>query len=321
MEWCAHIAGASDLEGELSPARLAGFEPSGTLRPALELTVRLIEERFGGVRFSRGAFGNEFCEHLLPAPRVLEEARAAVRARGLAFTFLTPYASDTGIRALRELLPVLDGDEVVFNDWGVLNLLRRDFPGLTPVQGRLLNKSLRDPRVMGLYAEAPANGPAGAATLDALRRSSADCESYTGLLARFGVDILEMDSLPQGMDFSFAARGVRVGVSLPFGFVSTSRVCMAAGLHYAKAEKFQPGAPCRHECQTHLVEYTYTNSPFANRDQKFLLKGNTYFYSHTAAMLRRLLEQAAHGEIHRLTFQPRLPMSSAPGGSGNGMCA
>jgi hypothetical protein len=83
---------------------------------------------------------------------------------------------------------------------------------------------------------------------------------------------------------------------------------MAAGIHYDKRDKFQPGASCHHECQTHLLEYAYTNTPFDNRDQKFYLKGNTYFYVHTQSMLRSLFEQARAGLIDRIVFQPQLPM-------------
>ncbi len=203
-----------------------------------------------------------------------------------------------------ETLSRYSGAEVVFNDWGVLNLLRREFPSLIPTQGRLLNKSLRDPRVTTIYASAPA--PASA--LSVLQRSNLDCESYATLLSRLGVNTIEMDNLPQGNDLSFTGNGINVSVYLPFGFISTSRICMAAGLHYRKQEKFQPGAPCRHECQTHLLEYAYTNSPFGNRDQKFYLKGNSYFYAHTEAMLRALFDQSRTDRIARIVFQPRLPM-------------
>jgi hypothetical protein len=50
-----------------------------------------------------------------------------------------------------------------------------------------------------------------------------------------------MDNLPQGTDTSFAARGVSVAVYLPFGFIATSRVCMAAGLHYRKGRQISAG--------------------------------------------------------------------------------
>lgn len=316
MEWSIHIKRADDLAGELSVERLATLEGSEMIRPTVELTARLILEHCGQVEFTRCVFGNEFCEHLIPTQTGFTEALAAARARHLDFTFLTPYVTNRGIAILRLLFRLLDeggGGEVVFSDWGVLNVLRSEFPRLRPVQGRLLTKSLRDPRVMGVYAISSSSCGGAAAssfnpTLASLQRSNLDNQSCTNLLARLGVTGVEIDNLPQGVDLGFAGRGLEVGVYLPFGFISSSRVCMAAGLHYRKADKFQPGAVCRHECQTHLLEYAYTNSPFGNRDQKFYLRGNTYFFVHTASMFETLFEQARLGQINRLIFQPRLPM-------------
>jgi hypothetical protein len=295
MQVSVHIRGASDLDGELSLEWLAQRQTSSRLGPIVSAAARALN----GAVITHAAFGTEFCEHLLPTPEALAAARDAARARGLGFTFLTPYVSNAGLARLRELFRLLDSAEVVFSDWGVLNVLRRELPHLVPIQGRLLDKSLRDPRVMGVYASAPAQP----ATLSVLQRSNLDNESYRNLLERLGVAGVEFDNLPQGTDLSFASNGLGVSVWFPFGFIATARVCMAAGLHHRKPDKFTPGAPCRHECQTHLVEYTYTNSPFLeNRDQKFYLKGNTYFYAHTEAMLGILRDT----RVTRLIFQPHL---------------
>lgn len=311
MEWAIHIGGARDACERLNTGDLGSFEPSARLRPLVALAARTMEEYFGPVSFTRWVYGNEFCEHLIPSSGQLEDVLTAARERGIGVTLLTPYVSDAGIGVLRPLLELLnrddDGSEVVFNDWGVLNLLRREFSRVVPVQGRLMNKSLRDPRITGVYA----SSDAPQAALVTLQRSNLDCTSYTRFLSNLGVAAVEMDNLPQGADFGFVDAGVRAAVYLPFGFISTSRICMAAGVARQKRDKFQPGAPCRHECQTHLLEYTYTNSPFGNRDQKFYLKGNTYFYTHTEAMLRTLFEQARAGLIARLVFQPRLPMMAS----------
>lgn len=307
-EWAIHIGRAGEARANLTLREIDSFEAGVKLKPAIALAADLVEEYFGSVTFTRCVYGNEFCERLIPEPHQLDEAIAAARAQGLEFTFLTPYVSDAGMELLRplfELLSVKDrSTEVVFNDWGVLNVLRREFPGLIPVQGRLMNKSLRDPRITGVYAAREAPGPA----LVTLRRSNLDCSSYTDFLLRMGVSSVELDNLPQGADLSFVENRVKASVYMPFGFISTSRVCMAAGIHYSRRDKFQPGARCQHECQTHLLEYTYTNSPFGNRDQQFFLKGNTYFYVNTEAMLRSLFDQARRGLVNRLIFQPRLPM-------------
>lgn len=287
MEWSLHIRDAGDLRRSIAP-------------------VPEIARHFGEVRFTRFAFGTEFCENLLPSEEAVRGVVAGVAREASALTFLTPYVSDRGIGRLRKLFALLPEAEVVFNDWGVLRMLRAEFPHLTPVQGRLLNKSLRDPRVTSIYAETASAAPESA--LRVLQRSNLDNESYLALLDRCGVRAVEMDNLPQGTDTSFAANGISVAMYVPFGFISTSRVCMAAGLHYRARDKFEPGAACRHECQTHQLEYTYSNSPFRNRDQKFLLKGNTYFYRHTDAMLAALAEETRRGRIARLIYQPSLPM-------------
>jgi hypothetical protein len=273
MEWAIHIGSASEACATLNPAQIDRFRPGLKLQPAVALVAELVEQYFGSVTFTRCVYGNEFCESLIPSPERLEEAIEAARERNLEFTLVTPYVSDAGIELLRPLFDLLSRNggrnEVVFNDWGVLNLLKRDYSGLIPVQGRLMNKSLRDPRITGVYAASEAEGPA----LVTLRRSNADCDSYLDLLLSMGVSTIELDNLPQGVDLGFAGSRVNASVYMPFGFISTSRVCMAAGIHYPRRDKFQPGARCQHECQTHLLEYTYTNSPFGNSDQKFLLKG------------------------------------------------
>lgn len=308
MEWAVYIGGPADPRiafGSLDAERL---NAGAKLQSVVELTARLIAEYFGHVAFTRWVYGNEFCERLIPSLKQLESVVALARKSDVRLSLLTPYVSDAGLASLRPLLEMLDRDgeqsEVVFNDWGMLNMLRREFPRLMPVQGRLMNKSLRDPRVTGMYAES-----AAPSALVTLRRSNLHCASYAGFLTGQGVEMAELDNLPQGIDLGFVDAGMNVSVSIPFGFISTSRICMAAGLGYAKRDKFQPGARCRHECQSHQVEFSYTNSPFGNRDQKFYLKGNTYFYAHTEAMLRSLFEQARAGLVGRLVFQPCLPMS------------
>jgi hypothetical protein len=153
---------------------------------------------------------------------------------------------------------------------------------------------------MGLYGEAP-----GGPTLRVLQGSNLDNRAYLAMLRRFDVRLAEVDGLPQGNDFG---ADIAMAAYLPFGFISTARVCQAAGLGYPKSDKFQPAAPCKHECQTFLLEHTYTNSPFENRDQRFWLKGNTYFYTHTLPMISALLRAARDGQLARLNIQPRVPM-------------
>src|SRR5437867_3594050 len=81
-------------------------------------------------------------------------------APGRAWAPHAPYVTDRGLARPRPLLEAAasergEGTEVVVNDWGVLRLVRREFPGLRPVLGRLMNKMMRDPRVAPFYSGGP----------------------------------------------------------------------------------------------------------------------------------------------------------------------
>lgn len=279
-EFAIHVQSPQDLD---HLGNWQTWERSEKLRPQIAALGAVLSPP----AFTRVYWGTEFCENLI-APELPRFS--------LPLTLLTPYVSDRGLARLKPLLDAApSGSEVVFNDFGVLRLLRREYPSLIPIQGRLLHKALRDPRITTEYVQL-GDSP----QLDALRASSLETEAYSALLRKYGVTHVEQDLLPQGNRFPAGP----FSVYAPFGVISTARICMAAGLGYRKAQKFEPGAPCRHECQTHLVEYQYTNSPFANREQRFWLKGQTYFYVHTQDMMQTLRQSPAN----RIVWQPRLPM-------------
>lgn len=303
IEWAVHI---SDAQAVTSPDRLLELPAAEDgLTPVHALTLRLIEQYVGAVRVSRIYFGNEFCQQLIPSLAALKRVYSAAVDQGVSLTLLTPYVNDEGLKKLTPLLAFLDAQaepsEVVFNDWGVLQHLKA-FPRLRPVQGRLLDKMLRDPRIAGFYRTAPE--PIRAA----FQRSNATAPLYADFLRAHGIEWVELDNVPQGLDVDFRPLPIGAAVYVPYGVVATGRVCMIASLHQLKRERFRPDVKCRHECQQYLTIYTYTSSPLGNKDQRFYLKGNTHFYAHTEEMLRFILTQAESLGIRRLIYQPGLPM-------------
>jgi hypothetical protein len=84
--------------------------------------------------------GSEFCEYALPHADELRDAFELAQAAGKEFTFVTPRLSVAGVEGVKEQLTLLNdrGEAwVVFNDFGVLNILGR-YPNLYPHLGRLL---------------------------------------------------------------------------------------------------------------------------------------------------------------------------------------
>jgi len=192
-------------------------------------------------------FGTEFCEERLPD---IPEAMAfweLARHRGLEPTLLTPLVSPEGLRTVDGLLAGLAAigcePAVVFNDWGVLGLLRERYRSMPRRAGRLINRALRDPRA---YRDAPD----GSATHDASR-----CQRLRRFLAGAGVVAVETDAdleggyLGGGPDASGA--GLGRALHLPFTFAASGRGCpLKAGLYpegggFAKAFADPCPAPCR----------------------------------------------------------------------------
>ncbi|MHB8764350.1 MAG: hypothetical protein ACYDA8_08455, partial [Deferrisomatales bacterium] len=161
-------------------------------------------------------FGSEFCAERLPSAA---EAGAWCRwagAEGLEPVLLTPVVTDPGLARLGGLLAALAADghrpTVSFNDWGVLELLRRHFPDHPRRAGRCLNRALRDPRAAGQGA-LPGPSPRRAPRLRTL-------------LAAAGAVGIETDPDLEGGYLGDGQDGLQRALHLPFAFAASGRHCL-----------------------------------------------------------------------------------------------
>lgn len=240
-------------------------------------------------------FGHEFCERLLPRPAsVAKLARAAERA-GLGFTLLTPYVTERGLGRLRRIFAALAGasgaSEVVFNDWGTLRVLRSDFPGLVPVLGRLLVKMKRGPRLAELATRF------NPATADYFRTCSLDVPLYREFLGERGVRRVELDNVLQGIDLDLRGTGLSASLYVPWGYIATTRLCLAASCDRHGMEDEVGILPCRKECRRFTFELDQLGTSVSQ-----VRKGNTVFFRNDAVP-----EDAAARGIDRIVSEPALP--------------
>ncbi len=245
--------------------------------------------------FSRLYYGHEFCERLLPSVRDLAGAIDAAAAHDLAVTFVTPYVTEHGLQRLRVLFELLHakapGAEVVFNDWGTLRVLHRDFGGLRPVLGRLLTKMKRGPRLAALARAF------NAATARYFRTCSLDVPLYRDFLRSKGVARAEFDNLLQGIELDLHQTGIRGSLYLPYGYIATTRLCLAASCDEHGMEDEIGILPCRRECQDYSFELRQHGSPAVQ-----LRRGNTIFFENP-----RLPEDLEQKGIDRIVVEPGMP--------------
>ena len=192
-------------------------------------------------------FGTEFCEDRLPDLGEANAFCALAREHDWEPALLTPLVSPAGLRTVDRLLVGLAVNRwepaVVFNDWGILGLLRDRHPSLPRRAGRLMNRSLRDPR-------AYRGGLPGDATHDSSR-----FERLRRFFSGLGVAAIETDVDLDGGYLGDGPDAMGVGLSralhLPFTFAASGRSCpLKAGLYpegqgFSKALADPCPAPCR----------------------------------------------------------------------------
>ncbi len=237
-------------------------------------------------------FGSEFCEDLLPD---LDEAGALcamAAARSWEPTLLTPLVTTAGLELVDQLLAGLVArgfaPAVVFNDWGVFGLLRERHASLARRAGRLMNRSLRDPRA---YRNAPAFGAS---------HDSARFERLHRFFIETGVAAVETDVdldggfLGAGRDA--AGAGLARALHLPFTFAASGRNCPVKALLYAEQAGFSKALAdtCAAPCRTGPVAVQREDSSLA-----LWRAGNTLFYEVPQRVARSWLAHADRLVLHQ----------------------
>lgn len=231
-------------------------------------------------------FGSEYCEHLFPDDRHLAVALAHAERLGLKFVLPTPIASDGLLHRITtavDRLPV--GAELVANDWGVVKVMRNQFPLHRVVAGRQLAKMIKDPRMP-------------APTWKKVYPSNYGAAPYAHLLSSFGIRQIELDVPPFATADVFAVSDLAVSVWTPYAYIAKGRICKIGSLGKKAEDKFAPGGSCRRECLG-LLEQEPDSVASGLRTYS---RGTTMFYKHDAGLINVLGDAIRQGHVQRLVL-------------------
>ena len=247
-------------------------------------------------KYSRIYFGNEFCERLMPTEKELGSVLDFVENNRLRFTLLTPYVTNAGLEKLAKLIALLAGrresSEVVFNDWGVLEIINRDSTYLQPVMGRLLNKMKRGPRLMHFLDLVPKE------TVDYFRTCSLEMPAFQKFLIENSVRRAELDNLLQGIDLDLSGSGISLSLYVPYAYVTTTRLCLACRSEDPDWEERIGIVPCGRECRKYTFKFTHPVLPVS-----LLSKGNTKFFRNET-----IPEGIESQGFDRVVYEPEIPI-------------
>jgi len=232
-------------------------------------------------------FGSEFCQELLPGVRIAETFCAYCAENRLEAVLLTPLVTHRGLRRLSRLLGGLVRrgwrPAVVFNDWGVFELLQTRYHSLPKRMGRLMNRGLRDPRL-----EMKAAGPGG----ESVKRAAA----IRKLAVSLGIRALESDADLEPGYLGAKVSGLQRALHVPYTFASSGRNCLE------KAAAAPPGkpvftqdldsgchGPCRGVCRQEVRDDT---------EKVMWRAGNTVFFEPPTEWISRHMALADRVVFH-----------------------
>ncbi|MFA5114470.1 MAG: hypothetical protein WC469_00185 [Candidatus Omnitrophota bacterium] len=269
-------------------------------------------------QYRRIYYGVEFCERLMPTPYDLSKVTDFILRNNLKLSLVTPYVTPRGLENAVALFDFLNSrrlqPEVIINDWGVLNVLRRKYKNLIPVLGRLLNKQKRGPTLITLLKERKNSSPVY--LYDPKRRSIVyqnklpkGIEYYyktSNVLSMpiiqdflYNLDIkrIELDNVGQGFLSDLPKGKISASVYVPFVYITTTFYCPSAGCEDNNTASLKL-KPCHKECQKYIFKLRHPAMP-----KVIYLKGNTQFYKNRYLSIN-MLKRAG---VNRVVYEPRVP--------------
>ena len=237
--------------------------------------------------YKRLYFGSEFCAQLLPSSAKIKEFCQFADNNNCAITFVTPIAQNSDLDIIDNTVQFLNNFipeyEIVFNDWGVYDLLQEKFEKVPLIMGRVLHKMKHDPLY---YSQCPDDE-----YQEYIAYTNVSHPDYRIWLQKKGITRIECNYVIQPFsvpnDFHFS-------LYYPYSFVSTTISCPARNLD--KGNPPNCFIPCQQECQEYFLIVRQSSS------YPIYHIGNTCYFKNT-----KNSNTGLDPSIDRLVYQPILP--------------
>jgi len=194
---------------------------------------------------SRIYFGHEFCDRLLPSEMKMRQMIKLARKNKKEISFLTPLSSEAGLGKTKKLLSYLDDeDEIVVNDYGILNVVSSSFSNPIVI-GRVLGRNVLS-------------------TLTILQNNRINPIKYLDLLS-LNIKRIEMDYFNCNSNILLLKKHIGFSFYAEAPFWTITRRC-AFNRNSRSMDKFKA---CNRECLDYRI-IAYNNKI----RKKFIIDGN-----------------------------------------------
>lgn len=230
-------------------------------------------------KFDRIYFGDEFCENKMPSLKDLKFLQKNITGKKITVVF--SYISQSNFKKILPLLKFiyehnLTFDEVVFNDWGFFYFLRKHYPGIKLVLGRLLTKQKTDPfardiilnkqKIVSSKQKVFVPKKISEDTFEYFSQSLINSLIFQKFMIKNNIIRVELDNLSWNMDIKLP-KNIKTSVYFPYIKISTTKYC--GQLNMIKNN-------CSKQCEKSDIILKKYRTKF-----NYIIKGNTVFYKNT----------------------------------------
>jgi len=226
-------------------------------------------------KVNRIYFADAFCQYLIPDKKELEKTYKTAKDNAIQFTLNTPYVTDAGIKHLLENIELIykyeETFEVVFNDWGVFYEVKKRFPKIKQILGRLLTKQRTDPNSYAIITNSQKTSHENGVTIKKVpetlykhfQSSVINDNIFQDFLIENNITRVEIEYLAWDMDLRLPD-AVKASVYYPYAHITTTRNCGLLNMTYSACNKM---------CNEIIIKYDGEDMLFP-----YYAVGNTVYY-------------------------------------------
>lgn len=241
--------------------------------------------------------GNEFCQHIFPYDHILKYIKKAYDENyevTVMLSFMDESMAGKILNAIDEIerysLQNQKKIEIVVNDWGILNHIKKNTCMIIPVLGRLLNKRKKDPRKKWIWRDQNDE------TIQFSCLSNNDY--FRKFINKYGIQRYEFEVYDDKEEVkSLILKGHMNSLHFPFYQMMTSLYCPLFSEYNHFAQNRLKVHNCPHVCTEIIRVYS--------RDLNMIGIGNSNFiYVKDVLYDADLLKNYCNSGVDRLVFSP-----------------
>lgn len=183
-------------------------------------------------------FGDEFCEKKMPTLKDLKYLVSRARNKKISVVF--PYLTEPYLDKAKKILNYISDkdyvfDEIVFNDWGLFYYIRKNYPRMKLVLGRLLTKQKTDPFAREIILNKqkktvcadkkiliPKKVPKN--TLEYFGETLINSKIFQRFMSDNNIIRVELDNLNWDMKVKLPGK-IKASLYFPYAKITTTRFC------------------------------------------------------------------------------------------------